>query len=294
MSFNTALDLSAEEVQALETLRTRFHPLVWNLGHLQQEMVQHMDTPPHLPTSQRYAALVKTHVRALMEYFDEPVSQAGVHLKRDGKVLTVRDLLSALRPHPVAPFPAFIPETGPNGIIDTLLRRNLAPEDESWIDERVCLGAEFCEVSEEFPLEEIQARRPAAKVARADGSKQQWSADSISKNDEDEQMRRTTSHLNGEEISNIWSTAGATVGELFILFEKAVKGTEDMGEGTNDEDLERIDKIREQLGVDEEEETPTKEPGADDGKPRAMQGVQSVEQYPLRMSELHKILGKGR
>jgi hypothetical protein len=46
MSFNAALGLSAEDVRVLEQVRTRFHPLVYNLTALIDEMAANMEMPP--------------------------------------------------------------------------------------------------------------------------------------------------------------------------------------------------------------------------------------------------------
>jgi hypothetical protein len=46
MSFNEALGLSAEDVRVLEQVRTRFHPLVYNLDQLLAEMAANMEAPP--------------------------------------------------------------------------------------------------------------------------------------------------------------------------------------------------------------------------------------------------------
>jgi hypothetical protein len=47
MDYNATLDLPAEDVRALESMRSRLMPLVYNIERMRDELQQSGDAPPN-------------------------------------------------------------------------------------------------------------------------------------------------------------------------------------------------------------------------------------------------------
>jgi hypothetical protein len=212
--------------------------------------------------------LVKSHVKSFQEYINGPISHDGDMVFRDGKPVTVANILETLTPYPATPFPL----AAKYGLVKTLIGKGREPYEENWVDESAMAAADFCRMPDDWdvPPRKVQNAQPDAADEKA--------------------IKRVQTQLGEDEVHNLWQMAGRTVGEQYMLFDKAVKGTEDQDEEEpSEEELERLQKIREELGITDETPGTTPEPTEN----LHTQQSPPAEQFPLPLGLLHQFMSTG-
>jgi hypothetical protein len=159
------------------------------------------------------------------------------------------------------------------GLIATLTRKKLEVRDETWIDGAVKKAAEFCRISEQ-----IDVGPPKAASEPKD-------------EDEYGGIKRIKTNMNEDEVEEIWKLGPDAHVTNEFFFAKVRNG----GENSDDEDLDKIDRVREELGV-ELGETPPSTPGEGEGEAEVKKPeppAQPLQEPALPLGMLLKFMSTG-
>ncbi|KAF2654575.1 hypothetical protein K491DRAFT_693758 [Lophiostoma macrostomum CBS 122681] len=233
MSYNQLLNLSAEDVKALENLRSIIMPLTMSIEGLQANLAQTPDAPPNWDTIQQTSKLIGDYLRS---------TQAFLHDKQETSKPSGAEILKTLHPYPISPFPA----ATKSGLVDEILRKKPDARNEKWIDERLSTAATFCHVPSDWNIEPAREREedalPSSETLEGDGvggaKKEQ----------------RVKSVMDEDDIESLWAESGPLISVQNELFSRAMHTKEDDVE-LDEALMEYIDEIKATLSV-KEDDTP--------------------------------------
>ncbi|KAF2265286.1 hypothetical protein CC78DRAFT_532498 [Lojkania enalia] len=223
MNQNAVQNISPDDIRALETLRQRLMPLVYNLQGFKAEMMQSGDLPLEWPAVQRNVVMLNSHVDSIQKFINDPADDRRIP-----------KLLSSLHPYPIPPFP--VEER--NTLLETLLRKKAQPEDEKWIDERLRKAAEFCDVPKEWGIQSSKKDEGPAEQ-KENGKADEGEGDDLE--DGDGAIKRVQGSLSEEELVRTWSLAGKWSEEQYQhVIERMYPDLKSEEDSEEDEEMEDV------------------------------------------------------
>ncbi|KAF1958704.1 hypothetical protein CC80DRAFT_490525 [Byssothecium circinans] len=208
--------LGPVEISALNALRSKLLPLVYQLSNMQNEMANPVK-PPDWPSIQRSTASVNTLITSIQTLLtDDPETTK---------------IFASLHPYPISPYPTSDPLL--SNIATTHLRKTLEVHDQDWVTDRLAKASEFAHVPEDWGIE---PRKPKEEKE-----------DDVSDDREDDMSRkvkRVKGALNEDQIAELWGQGADIVEE-----EMEHVGAQ-TGSGSGSEEEEEEDEDEEMEGTD--------------------------------------------
>jgi hypothetical protein len=209
---------------------------------------------------------------------------------------TNAQLLSRLRPYPIAPFNT----VEKFGIVETLTRKKVEPHDETWIENRIRKAAEFCDVPSDW---NIEPRSGNAHVSEG-GAMVMDDDDRLNEHDIDEDeddpyggFKRTKTNLDEEQISQLWRDVPPSTQKTQQEFRDAIKGeptvNDTMTRGQVEAILDRLYEIREKIGLSGKQDDERMDEDEEDEDEDEEDGAATAEQGVVPLGMLLKFMSTG-
>ncbi|KAF2643020.1 hypothetical protein P280DRAFT_515459 [Massarina eburnea CBS 473.64] len=204
------------EVAALNSLRQKLLPLVYQLDGMKNEMANPIK-PPDWPAIQRATASANSLISSIQSLLNDDPDTTKI--------------FASLHPYPISPYPISDPLLG--NIATTHLRKGLEVHEQDWVTSRLAKAASFAVVPPEWEIEPWQPKDPDAEDDE-DGADD--GEDIAAK-----KVKRLVGTLNEDQIAELWAQSADIVEEEMANVDPQPGEDDDEEEEDEDEEMEGTD-----------------------------------------------------